>query len=68
LGLRGTRLQGIGEKYITKSLKSVRLTQYCSGDKIEKNEMGEGVVARVGPRRVLYSVLVERPDGKMGIT
>jgi hypothetical protein len=23
-----------------KSLKSVLLTQYCSGDKIEKNEMG----------------------------
>ena len=28
----------------------MRFTQYCSGDKIEKNEMG-GHVARMGERR-----------------
>ena len=33
------------------------LTQYCSGDKIEKNELN-GHVARMGERRCVYRVLV----------
>ena len=40
-----------------------RLTQYCSGDKIEKNEMG-GHVARMGERRGVYKVLVGKHEGK----
>jgi len=34
-------VKGSGENYIIRSLLiSLLLTQYCSGDKIEKNEMG----------------------------
>jgi len=40
LGLGGTREQGIGENYIMRSLMICTAHQYCSGDKIEKNEMG----------------------------
>jgi hypothetical protein len=45
------------------SLTYVLLTQYCSGDRIEKNEMG-GHVARVGERRGVYRVLVGKPEEK----
>jgi len=41
----------------------VLLTQYCSGDKIEKNEMG-GYVARMGERSGVYRALVGKPKGK----
>jgi len=44
-------------------LTSVLLTQYFSGDKIEKNEMG-GHVARMGERRGICRVFVEKPEGK----
>jgi hypothetical protein len=37
--------------------------KYCSGDKIEKNEMG-GVLERMGERRGVYRVLVGKPEGK----
>jgi len=40
LGLRGTMYRGSGENYVMRSLRSVPLTQYCSGDEIENNEMG----------------------------
>ena len=40
MGLGGTREQGIGENYIMRSLMICTAHQYCSGDKIEKNEMG----------------------------
>jgi len=33
-------VKGGGENYLMRSLMTVLLTQYCSGDKIEKNEMG----------------------------
>ena len=36
---------------------------YCSGDKIEKNEMG-GACSTYGEKRGTYRVLVRRPDGK----
>ena len=42
---------------------SVLPTQYCAGDKIEKNEMG-GHVVRTGERRSVYRVLVGKPQGK----
>jgi hypothetical protein len=41
----------------------VLLTQYCSGDKIEKNEMC-GLVVHMGERRGEYRVLVGKPEGK----
>ena len=40
-GPKSSEVTGSGENYIMRSLMySVLLTQYCSGDKIEKNEMG----------------------------
>jgi len=44
-------------------LRSVPLTQYCSGDKIEKNEMG-GACSAYGGQERLYRVLVGKPEGK----
>ena len=46
-----------------KNRHPVLLTQYCSGDKIEKNEMA-GHVVRMGDRRGVYRVLVGKPEGK----
>ena len=42
---------------------SVLLTQYCAGDKIEKNEMGWGCGAYGGGEGA-YRVLVGKPEGK----
>jgi hypothetical protein len=42
----------------------VLLTKYCSGDIIEKNEMG-GVCSTYGERRGIYRVLVAKPEGKV---
>jgi hypothetical protein len=42
---------------------SVLLTQYCAGDKIEKNEMG-GACTAYGEGRGVYRVLVSKPEGK----
>ena len=39
----------------------VLLTQYCSGDKIEKNEVGG---ARMEEGRGVHKVLVGKPEGK----
>ena len=39
------------------------LTQYCSVDKFEKNEMGE-VCSAYGVRRGVYRVSVGKPEGK----
>ena len=48
MGLRGTS----GENYIMRSLRgSVLLTQYCLGDRIEKNEMGGACSAYGGEER-----------------
>jgi len=38
------------------------VSQYCSGDKIEKSWAGH--VARMGERRGVYIVLVGKPEGK----
>ena len=53
MGLRGMRQQGSGENYIMRSLKSVLLTQYCSGNKIEKNEMGGACSVYGGEERCM---------------
>jgi hypothetical protein len=39
------------------------LTQYCSGDKIEKNKMDRACSA-YGERKGVYRVLVGKPEGK----
>jgi hypothetical protein len=44
-------------------MMAVFFTQYCSGDKIQKNEMG-GTCNTYGEGRNLYGVLVGRPEGK----
>jgi hypothetical protein len=41
----------------------VLLTRYCSGNKIEKNEMG-GVCSTYWERRGVNVVLVGKPEGK----
>jgi hypothetical protein len=40
LGLRGIRLQGYGEDYITRSFMICAPHKYYSGDQIKKIEMG----------------------------
>ena len=42
---------------------SVLLTQYCAGDKIEKNEMG-WACGSYGGGEGAYRVLVGKPEGK----
>jgi hypothetical protein len=44
----------------------IHLTQYCSGDKIEKNEMGWACSTCGGEKR-LYRLLVGKPEGKRPI-
>jgi hypothetical protein len=44
-------------------LASALLTKYCSGDKIEKYEIG-GACSAYGDMRGLYRALVEEPEGK----
>jgi len=39
------------------------LTQHCSGDKIEKNEMG-GACSTYGERRGVYRILAGKHEGK----
>jgi hypothetical protein len=39
------------------------LTQYCAGDKIEKNEM-DGACSADGEERGVHMVLVGKPEGK----
>jgi len=46
-----------------RKLHNEELTQYCSGDKIDKNEMG-GSCNMHGERRGAYRELVLRPEGK----
>jgi hypothetical protein len=53
----------VPENYIMRSLASVLLTQYCSGDKIENNGMG-GACSKHGEMRGVYRVLVGKPEGR----
>jgi len=50
-------------KLHNEELNDVLLTQYCSGDKIEKNEMG-GACSTYDERRGVFRVLVGKPEGK----
>ena len=50
------------EHYIVR--RSVLLTQYFSGDKIEKNEMGGACSTYERERRSVYKVLVGKPEVK----
>jgi hypothetical protein len=45
---------------------SVLLTEYCSGDKIERNWMG-GACSTYGERRGVNKVLVGKPEGKRSL-
>jgi len=52
LGARRDEVTGSGENYIMGSLMiCTALIQYCSGDKIEKNEMGGACSAYGGEER-----------------
>ena len=46
------------------SYLSLILAQFCSGDKIEKNEMGGACSACGGERRSVKRALVGKPEGK----
>jgi len=46
-----------------KRLMNEHLTQYCSGDKIEKNDLA-GHVARMGIVGGVYRILVGKTEGK----
>ena len=50
--------QGNGVNYIMRTVMNCILTQYCSGDKIENNEMGGACSAYGGEERGVYRVLV----------
>jgi hypothetical protein len=63
LGLRGTREQGSGENYITKSLMTCTSYQIFFGDQIEKNEMG-WACSTYRERRRVYRVLVGNSEVK----
>ena len=51
------------EKLHNESLIISTPHKYCSGDEIEKNEMGEAC-STYGERRGVYRVLVAKPEGK----
>jgi hypothetical protein len=56
---------GLREKKSTEcgAYLSVRLTQYCSDNQIENNEMG-GACSTYWERRVVYRFLVGKPERK----
>ena len=49
-------------KKCVQTLEFVLLTQYCAGDKIERNEMGWACAA-YGCGEGVYRVLVGKPEG-----
>ena len=57
------RLFYLKTQFVRGAKWSVLLTQYCAGDKIEKNEMGWACGA-YGWERGVYRVLVGKPEGK----
>jgi hypothetical protein len=67
LGLRQTRIQRSGENYIMRSLMIGTPHQFFLCDQIEKNDVG-GACSTLGERRGVYSVLVEKPEGKRALS
>ena len=59
---RVLRIFGPRKDEVTKEWRKL-LTQYCSGDKIEKNEMG-GARSAYGDRKGVYRVLVGKTERK----
>ena len=60
--LRETRLQGSGETYINRSLiYSTTHPIYCSGDQIEKIEMGRACSTYGGSERRIQGLCVGNP-------
>ena len=57
MGRIGTKLQGTGEDYMMKSLLICTLTQYFSGNHIERNVMGV-TCHTYGEKRGVYRVLM----------
>jgi len=49
--------------WLVAGICTLLLTQYCSGDEIEKNEMGGGC-STYGKRRDVYRVLMGKPEEK----
>ena len=64
MGLKGTKVTGERRRLHNEELNDLHCsTQYCSGDKIKKYEMG-GVCSTYGEWRGVYKVLVVKPEGK----
>jgi hypothetical protein len=51
------------QRALTDIMRSLEITKYFSGDRIEKNEMS-GHVARMGEKRSVYRVFVSKLEGK----
>jgi len=62
-GTRRNEVTGEWRNYVMRNLMICTLHPIFLGDKIEKNELG-GQVARTGERRIVYRVLVGKPEGK----
>jgi hypothetical protein len=63
-GPKGDEVKGGWRKLHNEELPDLySLTNYCAGDKIDKNEMG-GACSSDGEGRGLYRVLVGKPEGK----
>jgi hypothetical protein len=62
-GPKRDQVTGECRKLHNEELKDpVPVTQYCLGDKIEKNGMG-GACSTYGGRRGIYRVLIGKPEG-----
>jgi len=63
-GPKRNETAGVWRKLHNEELNDLLLlTQYCSGDQIEKNEVG-GACSTYGESRDVYNILVGNPEGK----
>jgi hypothetical protein len=62
-GHKRDEITGEWRKLHNEELNYLPLTQYCSGDQIEQNEMGRAC-STYGERRGMYRVLVGKPEGR----
>jgi hypothetical protein len=56
---KSDEVTGNGENYVERSLMICSLAQYCSGDNIEKNEMGAACSAYGREERTIHGFGVE---------